>query len=125
MAEERWEAERPVRLEDLLSRQWPKDKASLSRVETEELSFLKRMQELARGLVGSEYWELVKLLIVSDMEDAKGALEDTSIGEKDLRVKQGAVKAIRELHNFILTLSKIEVEEENGEEHNRLQSDES
>ena len=125
MAEERWEAERPVRLEDLLSRQWPKDKASLSRVETEELSFLKRMRELARGLVGSEYWELVKLLIVSDMEDAKGALEDTSIGEKDLRVKQGAVKAIRELHNFILTLSKIEVEEENGEEHNRLQSDES
>ena len=122
---QQWEQERPARLEDLLSRQWPEDPLELSRPEQEELSFLKRMRELARGLVGSEYWELVRLLLISDLETSKAALEDTSISDKDFRVKQGEAKALLSLHNFLLKLSKTDVEEKDGEEQNRLLTDES
>ena len=76
--------------------------------------FLRRMQELARGLVGSEYWELVNIVFVSDMETAKGALEEPSTSDRDLRVNQGAARALRMARNFILKLSKVE--ENNGEE---------
>ena len=125
MAQE-WEAERPARLEDLLSREWPKSPealAELSRVETEELAFLRRMRELARGLVGSEYWELVNLVLISDMETAKAALEESSTSDKDLRVNQGAAKALRSVRNFLVVLAKTE--EQDGEESNRLFTDES
>ena len=84
------------------------------------------MQELARGLVDSEYWELVSLVLINDLETAKGALEDTSISDKEFRVQQGAASALRSVHNFILKLgAKEESEDENGEERDRLQSHES
>jgi hypothetical protein len=74
------------------------------------------MQELSRGLVGSEYWELLRLLLVSDLETAKGALEDTMISDKDFRVKQGEAKALLSFHNFILKLAADVVEEVDGKE---------
>jgi hypothetical protein len=74
------------------------------------------MQELARGLVDSEYWELVSLVLISDLETAKGALEESSIGDKEFRVKQGEAKALRSALNFLLQLAKDVVKEnENGE----------
>jgi hypothetical protein len=73
------------------------------------------MQELARGLVGSEYWELVRVVLVTDLENAKAMLEDTSISDKDFRIKQGAANALRSAHNFMVELSKVEKEKENGE----------
>jgi len=72
------------------------------------------MRELARGLVGSEYWELINVVMISDMETAKGLLENPSTSDKDLRVNQGAARALRMARNFILRLSKEE--EEDGKE---------
>ena len=108
--------DRPAGLEELLSREWPQDLTELTREEQEGLKLLRHHQELARGLVDSEYWELIRFLIVSDLEAAKSALEDTEISEKDFRVKQGEARALLSFHNFILKLSKIPEEKENGEE---------
>jgi len=113
----REEEERPDSLEVLLAREWPKDPqelAKLSREDQELLKFLQRMRELARGLVGSEYWELINVVMISDMETAKGLLENPSTSDKDLRVNQGAARALRMARNFILRLSKEE--EEDGKE---------
>jgi hypothetical protein len=70
------------------------------------------MQELARGLVDSEYWELINVVLVSDMESAKALLEEPSTSDRDLRVAQGSAKALRLARNFFLRLAKTE--EENG-----------
>jgi hypothetical protein len=109
--------ERPDSLEVLLAREWPKEPeevAALPLEDQEALKFLLKMRELARGLVDSEYWELINVVLVSDMETAKGALEDPSTSDKDLRVAQGAARALRLARNFFLTLAKVE--EPNGEE---------
>jgi hypothetical protein len=71
------------------------------------------MKELARGLVDSEYWELINIVLISDMETAKSMLEDPSISDKDFRVNQGAAKALRLARNFFIVLSKTE--EKDGE----------
>lgn len=67
------------------------------------------MLELARGLVDSEYWELVRLILVNDLELAKSALEDTRLSESELRVHQGEAKALTSAHNFIVDLAREEV----------------
>ena len=108
---------RPDSLEVLLSREWPKDPEEVAKLPLEDqeaLKFLLKMRELARGLVDSEYWELINVVMVNDMETAKDVLEDTSASDKDLRVAQGAARALREARNFLLTLSKVEAS--NGEE---------
>jgi hypothetical protein len=64
------------------------------------------MEELARGLVSSEYWELVSLVLIEGLEDAKGALESESTDDKTLRVRQGESKAYRSAYNQFLSLSK-------------------
>jgi hypothetical protein len=73
------------------------------------------MKELARGLVDSEYWELIRVVLISDLEAAKSMLEEPSISDKDFRVKQGEAKALRSAHNFIVRLGTTDKEESNGE----------
>jgi hypothetical protein len=106
----------PRQLEELLAREWPRDPAGLPQVEQEEFRFLLRMVELARGLVDSEYWELLRVVLIGDLELAKASLENISLSEKDLRVSQGKAAALLSLHNFILKLSRGVEENVNGEE---------
>jgi hypothetical protein len=77
-------------------------------------AFLRRAKELARGLVGSEYWEIVSLVLIEGLEDAKGALESVTTSDKDMRVKQGEAMAYRDAFNMILELGKTE--EKDGKE---------
>jgi len=116
MAQAELVAPPPRPLEELLAREWPRDPAGLGLVEQEEYRFLLRMVELARGLVDSEYWELVRVVLIGDLELAKAGLENVSASEKDLRVNQGAARALLSLHNFILKLSRGVEENVNGEE---------
>jgi len=74
------------------------------------------MQELARGLVGSEYWELLHLILVSNLEEAKGALESEVTSVEQFRLRQGEAKAYRNVHSFILKLSRSTSEEDDGKE---------
>ena len=74
------------------------------------------MQELARGLVGSEYWELLHLILVSNLEEAKGALESEVTSVEQFRLRQGEAKAYRHVHSFILKLSRSTSEEDDGKE---------
>ena len=108
--------ERKPSLAELLSREPPKGQEALEPLEAQQVEFLKRMRELARGLVGSEYWELVSLILVEGLEDAKGALESTTTSDKDIRVKQGEAMAYRDVFNMIVELGKKVVEEKDGEE---------
>ena len=71
------------------------------------------MVELAKGLVSSEYWELVSLVLVNGLEDAKSALESESTDDRTIRVCQGEAKAYRSAFNTIVEWSKS-TEEENG-----------
>ena len=74
------------------------------------------MAELARGLVASEYWTLIREVLVGDLESAKASLEDTSIGVERFRVMQGKVAALLAFHGMIGTLSRYGEEKEDGEE---------
>lgn len=74
------------------------------------------MQELARGLVDSEYWELVRVAIIEELELAKGALESETISDRDFRIRQGEVKAYEAIHNKFLTLAAEASEEGDGKE---------
>lgn len=69
------------------------------------------MKELARGLKASEYWELVNVVVIGDLENAKALLEDTGASDKDLRVAQGQAKALLAAYNFLVTLAQEETEE--------------
>ena len=87
----------------LLSREWPKE---MSVVEEEEHKYLLHQVELARGLVDSEYWDLLRVCLIGDLEEAKGALERIETSDRDIRVNQGKANALEQLHNFILRLSR-------------------
>jgi len=100
-------------LSQLLAQE-PQEGQELSHQEEQEQAFLKRMRELARGLVGSEYWELLSLVLIEGLEEAKGALESETITVEQFRIRQGEAKAYRSAFNLILGLGKI-VEEKNGE----------
>jgi hypothetical protein len=73
------------------------------------------MRELARGLVGSEYWELVSVVLVEGLEDAKGALEAEATDDRRIRICQGEAKAYRSAFNLIIELSNATSEEKDGE----------
>jgi len=72
------------------------------------------MAELARGLISSEYWELVSLVLIEGLEDAKGALENEATDDKRIRVCQGEAKAYRDAYNYVVRLSKYSPEETDG-----------
>lgn len=63
------------------------------------------MVELSRGLVGSEYWELVSIVLVEGLEDAKAELEQESLSETKLRIAQGKAIGLRNAFNLLLALS--------------------
>ena len=86
--------------------------ADLSPEDQQERQFLLRLRELARGLVSSEYWELVSLVLIDGLETAKGALESETIEDRALRISQGEAKAYRSAFNLLIRLSKGEEEEE-------------
>jgi len=69
------------------------------------------MRELARGLKGSEYWELLNVVILGSLEAAKAPLENPSSSVDRLRYCQGQAGALREIYNFLLELAKDEEEE--------------
>ena len=73
------------------------------------------MRELARGLVGSEYWEMLSLVLIQGLEDAKGALENETISSDQFRLRQGEAKAYRSAFNMILELG-ADLEVHDGEE---------
>ena len=79
--------------------------------ELQEQRYLERMRELARGLVDSEYWDLVSVSIIEELEIAKGALESVTIGDKEFRIKQGEAQAYRNAFNKILKLAETDTEE--------------
>ena len=112
--EQRWEAERPDSLEVLLAREWPKDSKELSSEDQQTLAYLKRMQELARGLRDSEYWDLVSLVLIQGLEDAKGALESETTSDRDMRLHQGGAKAYREAFNLFVGLAAKSPEVKDG-----------
>lgn len=64
------------------------------------------MRELARGLLGSEYWELVSNVLINGLETAKGTLENETVEDKYFRVAQGEAKAYRSAFNLIVELGK-------------------
>ena len=70
------------------------------------------MRELARGLLDSEYWEMLKLVLVQGLEDAKGALESETTSDRDLRIKQGEAKAYLSAHNMIVDLARLDASED-------------
>jgi hypothetical protein len=78
----------------------------------EEQEQRKRLRELARGLIASEYWELIRVVVVGGLEAAKAELESFSTSKERLRACQGMASAYRSLNNFLLELGKTE--EENG-----------
>ena len=72
------------------------------------------MRELARGLLDSEYWELLSFVLINDMEDAKAMLEKPSTNDRDIRVNQGAAAALWNVGSFLTKLAKVE--DEDGKE---------
>jgi len=105
-----------LRLSEVMQAQeeWPQDLSPKEQeILAEQLAFRRRMEELARGLVGSEYWELLSLVLVEGLEDAKGALEIESTDDKRIRICQGEAKAYRSAFNLIIQLSKAGSEEKN------------
>ena len=109
------EGYRPPTLAELQSRPEvaPEDLGSLNSEELAQHQFLLKMRELAKGLVSSEYWELVSLVLIQGLEDAKTTLESTSSDDRAIRVCQGEARAYRSAHNSILRLAR-EPEEEHG-----------
>ena len=81
------------------------------RLVEESRQFRRKLVELARGLLGSEYWELVSLVLIDGLESAKGALESEGTSDKGVRVNQGEAKAYRSAYNLIVTLSQDASEE--------------
>jgi hypothetical protein len=71
------------------------------------------MVELARGLVGSEYWEFIHLLLVTGLEEAKALLEQESTSDDKIRFCQGQAAAYRAAINDILRWSDGDSEEIN------------
>jgi hypothetical protein len=69
------------------------------------------LKELARGLLSSEYWELVSLILISGLEDAKGALENVTTDDRNLRLCQGEAKAYRDAYNLVVSMSEVDSEE--------------
>ena len=109
MAEIMEDRQRPS-LDSLMAEPSPqKDQAP-----TEAQQYLLRMKELARGLLGSEYWELVSLTLIEGLENAKAALESEATDDRTIRVRQGEANAYRSAYNKIIDLSKEASEEENG-----------
>jgi hypothetical protein len=107
----------PLRLSEALQAResWPEDlPEDQLRLLEEQLSFRRKMEELARGLVSSEYWELLALVLVEGLEDAKGALEGEATDDRRMRVCQGEAKAYRAAYNLIISLSQSGKERENG-----------
>lgn len=83
--------------------------------EEEQLhQFRRKMAELARGLLDSEYWELLSFILVDGLEAAKGELESEATSDQRLRVCQGAAAAYRGAYNTIIEMSKDVSEENNG-----------
>ena len=78
----------------------------------EQSRVLRRLAELARGLRGSEYWQLLQeVLIVDGLEVAKAALESEAVSDKELRVRQGEAKAYTRAYNTLIELAKMRFEE--------------
>jgi hypothetical protein len=71
------------------------------------------LRELARGLLSSEYWELVSLVLIDGLETAKGSLESETIEDRYIRVSQGEAKAYRSAYNMLVSLA-ANMEEKNG-----------
>ena len=89
----------------LLAREWPQERSPQEEV---EYQYLLKLSELAKGLVSSPYWEVVNVIVLGDLEEAKGALERISTSERDFRVAQGKANGLREAYNLILNLSRYE-----------------
>ena len=105
---------RPTLLE--LLNQEPQDQREQTTEEAQEQAFLRRMQELARGLLDSEYWDLVSVSIAEELALARFALESPTIAEKDFRRLQGEVSAYRNIHDKLVKLAAVEKKEDDGKE---------
>ena len=107
----------PTLLELLAAQPQVRDpQESLSQEELQERQFLERMRELARGLLGSEYWDFLSVAIIEELELAKAALENETISDKDFRIRQGEAKAYTVIYNKIVALGAEKPKEnENGE----------
>jgi hypothetical protein len=70
---------------------------------------------LARGLVSSEYWELVSFVLIDGLEEAKQSLESSGTDDRTLRVRQGEALAYRAAFNSMLELGKDIKEISDGE----------
>jgi hypothetical protein len=112
-----WDRGSPLRLSEALQSplEWPEETPEPERKLLEEQrAFLLRLRELARGLLGSEYWELVSLVLIDGLETAKGALESETIDDRSFRVKQGEAKAYLSAYNLFVSMSNDASEEKNG-----------
>jgi hypothetical protein len=76
------------------------------KVELERRALRKKLYELAQGLIGSEYWELVSMILIDGLECAKSALESESTDDRRLRLCQGEAKAYRSAYNMIVDMAK-------------------
>ena len=117
MRESDLEGHSPLQLEQALQApvEWdPELPEAEQRILREQQEFLRKLRELARGLLNSEYWELVSLVLVDGLENAKGALESETIDDRSLRISQGEAKAYRSAFNMIVRLSE-DVSEEKHE----------
>ncbi len=115
--QDRPEPSRRPHLADLLSQEAsPEQLPSLPPEEQQQQRFLQKMRELARGLRDSEYWDLVSLVLIEQLEEAKSALERESTPLERMRFCQGEAHACREAVNFMLELAKDVVEDGHGKE---------
>ena len=113
------EWDRKATLADLLGQEESRQAAVASGLgqeppDPQEEQFLKKMQELARGLRDSEYWDLVSLVLIQGLEDAKGALESETTSDRDMRLHQGEAKAYREAFNLFVGLAAKSPEVKDG-----------
>ena len=106
---------RPLYLADLLAMS-KGSQLSDSKLEAEQLlQFLHKMRELARGLVSSEYWELIGVVLVEGLEVAKASLENETITIDKFRLSQGEARAYRSAYNLFLELAKEDEKEKDDE----------
>lgn len=101
-------------LAELLSAPEMLDTSEPNKEALEAQKYLQRLRELANGLVSSEYWELISLVLIDGCEEAKARLESVTTSDKDLRVSQGEAQAYRSAYNLIVNLSKEKAEEKHG-----------
>ena len=106
----------PLRLSEVMQAQesWPEDLPQQEQeILTEQLAFRRKMEELARGLISSEYWELISLVLIEGLEDAKAALESESTDDRRIRFCQGGAAAYRSAFNLVIALSNGSTEDKN------------